>query len=115
MRGWCGRTRAISRKTVSPPTPLSKTPIALFGCAVSRRNSRSPFALDSVLLDLLVQIRSRRVDGLGGLGNVPSVLAEFREDERLLRFIFELLQRRQRHRAADDVGRRAEKLRRKIG
>src|SRR5438067_7595336 len=106
MRGWPGRTRAISRKTVSPPTPLSKMPMGFFVlrsslsvvleerrtdneelfCAV-RPDTRTALPLDVVLLDLLVEIRPRRVDRLGGLRDVPSVLAQFREDEGLLRFV----------------------------
>src|SRR5437762_12315542 len=134
MRGWPGRARAISRKTVSPPTPLSKMPIAFFllrsslsealeergtdneelFCAV-RPDTRTALPLDVVLLDLLVEVRSRRVDRLRGLGHVPAVLAQFGEDERFLRFVLEVLQLRQMHRAADDLRRSAEELGRQIG
>src|SRR5436305_14372787 len=96
-----GRARAISRKTVRPPTPLSKTPIGL--AAVSVRDNRPPrFALDVVLLDLLVEIRPRRIDGLGGLRHVPAVLAQLGHDERLLRLVLELLHRGEAHGAGAD-------------
>src|SRR5712692_9102158 len=99
MSGRCGTARATSRKTVRPPTPLSKMPIALavgrwllavdsalgerptaigerlLRGPIPRRNARSPFAFDSVLLDLLVEIRSRRIDRFRRLGNIPPVLA----------------------------------------
>src|SRR6185369_14588559 len=70
------------------------------------------FTLDVVLLDLLVEVRPRRVDRLRGLRDVPAMLAQLGEDERLLCLVLELLQRVQAHRAGDDVGRSAEELRR---
>src|SRR6266568_4389122 len=112
MRGRSGRARAISRKTVRPPTPLSKIPMAV-GCwplAVlslfgerptangklfgdfSGRDTRTTLSFDVVLLDLLVEIRSRSIDRLRRLRNVPAVLPQFRQDERLLRLVFEGLQ-----------------------
>src|SRR5581483_1976227 len=121
MRGLPGTQRAISRKTVRPPTPLSKIPIAPFAveprCELfgSFRDTRTTLPLDVVLLDLLVQIRPRRVDRLGRLRNVPAVLAQLREDERFLRFVLERLQRGKMHRACDDLRRGAEELRRQIG
>src|SRR6266545_7875877 len=128
MRGRSGTTRAISRKTVNPPTPESKIPIGLaVGCwplavvflfgerptangelfrAFSDRDTRTPFTFNSVLLDFLVEIRSRRVDRFRGLGDVPAVLAQLGQNECLFRFVLECLQRRQMHRAADDLCRR---------
>src|SRR2546428_12129017 len=135
MRGRLGTQRAISRKTVRPPTPLSKIPIALFVVrsslfvssleerrteneelfgGFSGRDTRA-LSFDVVLLDLLVQIRSRSIDRLRRLGNVPAVLAQFRQDERPFRLVFEGLQRRQLHRGGDDLRRCPEKLSGKIG
>src|SRR2546430_5770929 len=134
MRGWSGRTRAISRKTVSPPTPLSKMPMAdgrsplavtsLLGerptangelFRAVRPDTRTALSFDSVLLDLLVEVRPRRVDRLRGLGDVPAVLAQFREDERFLCFVLEVLQLGKMHRAADDLRGGAEEFGRQIG
>src|SRR5947209_3761228 len=106
MSGWCGSARAISRKTVRPPTPESKTPMGRATAAgelllrpIPRHHPRTAFAFDVVLLDLLVEIRARRIDGLGGLGHVPPVLAQLGQDERLLRLVLELLERGEAHRA----------------
>src|SRR3954452_17700027 len=113
MREWCGSARAISRNTVSPPTPESKTPIgAASGAirAVRRHHRAAAFALDVVLLDLLVQIRARGIDGLGGLGDVPAVLAELGKDEGLLGFVLEILERGEAHGRGDDVGGGAEEF-----
>src|SRR5947207_5265515 len=134
MRGWSGRTRAISRKTVSPPTPLSKMPMAAFVLRCSffvpleergtdneelfrpvRPDTRTALSFDPVLLDFLVEVRPRRVDRLRGLGDVPAVLAQFREDERFLRFVLEVLQLGKMHRAADDLRSGAEEFGRQIG
>src|SRR5947209_14927058 len=38
MREWCGRARAISRKTVRPPTPESKIPIGEAGGEAGTRD-----------------------------------------------------------------------------
>src|ERR1700730_14275739 len=98
MREWSGSAREISRKTVSPPTPESKTPIGRFAGerlllrAIPRGYARAPLPLDVVLLDLLVEVRARRVDRLSGLGDVPAVLAQLGQDEGLLRLVLELLQ-----------------------
>src|SRR5881394_3036438 len=109
MRGWPGRERAISRKTVRPPTPLSKTPIgALFD---GFGDTRPTLTFDSVLFDFLVEVRSRRVDRLGGLRHIPAVLAQLREDEGLLRLVLEVLQLRKMHGAGDDLRRGTEELR----
>src|SRR5690348_17120045 len=103
MSGWCGSARAISRKTVSPPTPESKIPMALLvGTTIAHHHPGAAFALDVVLLDLLVEIRPRSVDGLGGLGHVPAVFAQLGQDERLLRLVLELLQRVELHGGGDD-------------
>src|SRR5215210_8299257 len=104
MSDWCGSARAISRKTVRPPTPESKTPMGfvarcwllveglderpttndeLFLRAIHRHRAAA-FPFDVVLLDLLVEIRPRGVDGLGGLGDVPAVLAQLGQDEPFL-------------------------------
>src|SRR3954470_10899998 len=122
MRGWCGRTRAISRKTVRPPTPESKMPMGageagdeagtrdegrgeaererffvvtrlclvprpssllLTLVPVTRRHGAAAFAFAVVLLDFFVQVRAGGIDGLGGLRDVPAVLAELGEDEGL--------------------------------
>src|SRR5688500_6552302 len=117
MRDSEGRRREISRKTVRPPTPESKTPIGrpLLSFAISRYHHAASLALDVVLLDLLVEIRARRIDRFSGLRDVPSVFAQFRENERLLRFVLELLERVEAHAAGDDVGRRTEELSRQIG
>src|SRR5438270_4796040 len=125
MSGWPGSRRAISRNTVRPPTPLSKMPIGLFVVRSSLsdppeerrtdneelfggfRDTRTTLPLDVVLLDFLIQIRSGRIDRLGRLRHVPAVLAQLGQDECLLRLVLERLQRRQMHRAADDLRRRA--------
>src|SRR5436309_3115627 len=104
MSDWCGSARAISRKTVRPPTPESKIPMGelavgswpladddslptancqLFLRAIPNHRSAA-LSLDVVLLDLLVQIRARRVDPFRGLRHVPAVLAQLGQDERLL-------------------------------
>src|SRR5438132_1915711 len=135
MRGRSGRTRAISRKTVRPPTPLSKIPMAvgcwplavlslfgerptangeLFG-AFSGGDTRTTLSFDVVLLDFLIEIRSWGIDRLRGLVDIPAMLTQFRQDERLLCLVFAGLQRRQLHRAGDDLRRCPEELRRKIG
>src|SRR5574341_1469573 len=114
MSGSPGSARAISRKTVRPPTPESKMPMGrnpLLTVSPIRHHPRSSFAFDVVLLDLLVEIRARRVDGLRGARDVPAVLAELGQDERLLRFVLELLERRHLHGAGDDVRRCPEELR----
>src|SRR5207253_11518634 len=117
MRGWRGSARAISRKTVRPPTPESKTPIGagearfFMNGATSRRGrlfderAGAALALDVVLLDLLVEIRARRVDRLRGLRNVPPVLAQLGQDERLLRLVLELLPRFHAHGRGDALSR----------
>src|SRR5437764_14256542 len=135
MSGWCGSARAISRKTVRPPTPESKMPMGelavgswpladddplptancqLFLRAIPYHRTAA-FSFDVVLLDLLVQIRARRVDGLGGLRDVPAVLAQLGQDERLLRLVLELLQRGEAHGRGDDLGGGAEELGRQVG
>src|SRR5437763_4558041 len=96
MSGWRGSARAISRNTVRPPTPESKMPMRelavgrwpladddplptancqLFLRAIPNHRAAA-LSLDVVLLDLLVEIRARRVDRFGGLRDVPSVLAQ---------------------------------------
>src|SRR5438874_6775080 len=128
MSDWWGSARAISRKTVRPPTPESKMPMGelavggwlladddplptancqLFLRAIPHHRPAA-FSLDVVLLDLLVEIRARGVDRLGRLGDVPAVFAQLGQDERLLRFVFELLQRGETHGGGDDFARRAE-------
>src|SRR5205807_7633554 len=92
--------------------PQSSILIAL-GCESCEPRPR--LALDVVLLDLLVQVRPRRIDLLGGPGHVPAKLAQLDDDEGLLRLVLELLQFRELHRRSDDVGGRAEELRRQIG
>src|SRR5438552_11786158 len=117
MSDWWGSARAISRKTVRPPTPESKMPIGelavggwlladddplptancqLFLRAIPNHRPAA-FSLDVVLLDLLIEIRARGVDGLGRLRHVPSVLAQLGQDEALLRLVLELLQLGQAH------------------
>src|SRR5437764_7126264 len=128
MSGWRGSARAISRNTVRPPTPESKIPMGelavgnwpladddplptancqLFLRAIPNYRSTA-LALDVVLLDLLVQVRARGVDGLGRLRHVPSVLAQLGQDEALLRLVLELLQLGQAHGRGDDLARGAE-------
>ena len=51
------------------------------------------FLRDLVLLELLVQIAARRVDHLGGLRDVPAVLAQLADQERALGVLLELAQR----------------------
>src|SRR5579871_185143 len=48
---------------------------------------------DLVLFELLVQIAARRVDDLGGLRDVPAVLAQLRHQKRALGVVLELAQR----------------------
>src|SRR6266850_2322178 len=127
MSDWCGSARAISRKTVRPPTPESKMPMGEL--AVSRwpladdeplptancqlflraipNHCSAAFSLDVVLLDLLVEIRARRVDRLGRLRNVPAVFAQLGQDERFLRLVLEVLQRGETHGGGDDLARGA--------
>src|SRR6476469_1933109 len=98
MSGSCGNAREIERKTVSPPTPESKTPmgpdrIEDFFSILNPRSSilnplgivrcghpRASLAADVVLLDLLVQVRAGRIDRVGGLRDVPAELAQLRDD-----------------------------------
>ena len=51
------------------------------------------FALDPVLLELLVEVAARGVDDLGGLGDVPAGLAELFEQEGFLGPLLELAER----------------------
>src|SRR5207244_2083081 len=48
---------------------------------------------DLVLLQLLVEIAARRADDLGGLRDVPAVLAQLADEERALGAFLELAQR----------------------
>src|SRR5260221_2876461 len=98
MRGY--RARTLLRRHQPFPRPSSLIPASppCFSIIpVARRHCAAAFALDVVLLDLFVQVRARGIDGLGGLGDVPAVLAELGEDERLLRFVLAILERGEAH------------------
>src|SRR5215510_9199566 len=70
------------------------------------------FLLDSVLFQLLVEIAPRRIQRLGGLRNVPVVLAELLNEERAFGGLLELSQcARCRCRAARRRGRGSGRLR----
>jgi hypothetical protein len=56
--------------------------------AFSRR-----FLRDAVLLELLVEVAAGRADHLGGLRDVPVVLAQLLDEERALGRLLELAQR----------------------
>jgi hypothetical protein len=48
---------------------------------------------DLILLEFLVQIAARRVDGLRGLRDVPAILAQLADEEGAFGVVFELAQR----------------------
>src|SRR4051812_32961870 len=69
---------------------------------------------DLVVLDLLVEVRPRRVDDFGGPADVPAVLSELRHEELALRVFLELRERRQLEAPVGYLRRRDARLRRKV-
>src|SRR5262249_15586822 len=63
------------------------------------------FARDLVVLDLLVEIRARRLDDLGRAADVPAVLAETGDEELALGELLEVGKGRQLETAVRDLGR----------
>src|SRR5258708_31578117 len=68
---------------------------------LSFASCHSPIALlrDGVLLELLVQVATRRADHFGGLRDVPGVLTQLLDEKLPLRGLLELAER-----ARGDVG-----------
>ena len=69
----CGSTRRSSKRELRSSGSTATVPFACLPVRLLR---------DLVLLELLVEIAARRIDHLGGLGDVPAVLAELADQER---------------------------------
>src|SRR5437588_851260 len=70
---------AVGSWPLADDDPLPTANCQLFLRAIPNHRPAA-LSLDVVLLDLLVQIRSRGVDGFGCLRHVPAVLAQLGQD-----------------------------------
>src|SRR5664279_5610223 len=76
MREWCGRARAISRKTVRPPTPESKMPMEVWSLMLPI----SLFVLATAphpAFGHLLPIKKRWGEGARLVGSARCVSSEF--------------------------------------